>query len=77
MTIISNLNMVYLNKHDINIKSKMATINLHTGREKVSFCVYSDFYDHYCNQNLYFTTLWTDNFILFIQVVFPIKMALM
>ena len=35
--------MVYLNKHDINIKSKMATINLHTGREKVSFCVYSDF----------------------------------
>ena len=34
------LNMVYLNKPDINIKSKMATNNLHTGRDKVSFCVY-------------------------------------
>ena len=43
MIVISNLNMVYLSKDDINIKSKMATINLHTGREKVSFCVYSDF----------------------------------
>ena len=53
------LNMVYLNKPDINIKSKMATINLHTGRDKVSFCVYFDFlnYNHYCRQNLYFMIL--------------------
>ena len=70
--------MVYLNKHDINIKSKMATINLHTGREIVCHFVYMlIFYGHYCSQNLYFMTLWTDNFILFIQVVFPITMALM
>ena len=70
--------MVYLNKHDISIKSKMATINLHTGREKVCHFVYIlIFYRHYCSQNLYFMTLWTDNFILFIQVVFPITMVLM
>ena len=53
--------MVYLNKPDINIKSKMATINLHTGRDKVSFCVYMYFdflnYNHYCRQNLYFMIL--------------------
>ena len=38
----SFLIIVYLNKPNINIKSKMATINLHTGRDKVSFCVYFD-----------------------------------
>ena len=77
MTIISNLNMVYLNKHDINIKSKMATINCILEGKKCHFVYILIFYDHYGRQNLYFTTLWTDNFILFIQVVFPIAMALM
>ena len=40
------LNMVYLNKPDINIKSKMAINNLHTERNKVSFCVYFDFLNY-------------------------------
>ena len=57
------LNMVHLNKHDINIKSKMATINLHTGRDKVCHFVYIlIIYGHCCSQNLYLMTLWTDNF---------------
>ena len=55
--------MVHLNKHDINIKSKMATINLHNGRDKVCHFVYIlIFYDHCCSHNLYLKTLWNDNF---------------
>ena len=55
--------MVHLNKHDINIKSKIATINLHNGRDKVCHFVYIlIFYDHCCSQNLYLKTLWNDNF---------------
>ena len=43
--------MVHLNKHDINIKSKMATINLHTGRDKVCHFVYIlVIYGHCCSQ---------------------------
>ena len=67
----SFLNIVYLNNPDINIKSKMATINLHTGRDKVChFVCILILNDPYCSHNLFFMILWTDNFILFIQVVF-------
>ena len=49
----------------------MAIINLHTGRDKVChFVCILILYDPYCSQNLRFMILWTDNFILFIQVVF-------
>ena len=67
----SFLNIAYLNNPDNNIKSKMTTINLHTGRDKVCHFVCILFlYDHYCIHNLYFMILWTDNVIFFIQVVF-------
>ena len=67
----SFLNTVYLNNPDINIKSKMATINLPTGRDKVChFVCILILYDPYCSQNLHFMILWTDNFILFIKIVF-------
>ena len=67
----SFLNIVYLNNPDINIKSKMATINLHTGSDKVChFVCILILNDPYCSHHLYFMILWTDNFILFIQVVF-------
>ena len=56
----------------------MVTITLYTGRENVwHFVCILILYDPYCSQNIYFITLWTDNFILFIQVVFPVTMALM
>ena len=72
------LNIVYVNNLDINIKSKMATITLHTGRDKVChFVCILILYDLYCSQNLYFVILWTDNVILLIQVVCPVTMALM
>ena len=49
----------------------MAIINLHTGRDKVYlFVCILILNDRYCNHNLYFMILWTDNFILFIQVFF-------
>ena len=48
----------------------MATINLHTGRDKVChFVCILILNDPYCSHHLYFMILWTDNFILFIQVV--------
>ena len=72
------LNIVYVNNPDINMKSKMATITLHTGRDKVChFVCILILYDPYCSQNLYFVILWTDNVILLIQVVCPVTMALM
>ena len=70
----SFLNIAYLNNPDINIKSKMAIINLYTGRDKVChFVCILILYDPYCSQNLCFMILWTDNFILFIPVTMPIK----
>ena len=55
----------------------MAIINLYTGRDKVChFVCILILYDPYGSQNLCFMILWTDNFILFIQVVFSSNHAI-
>ena len=49
------------NNHRISVKSKMAAINLHTGRDKLWYVVYGlIIYGHNQSQNLYGIEFWEE-----------------
>ena len=58
----SFLTIFLQNNHRISVKSKMAAINLHTGRDKLWYFVYSlIIYGHNQSENLYGIEFWEEN----------------